>query len=102
MDFEHSANAQFWLLRLNAFIKQYLLPHNAAWHSATREGNYPPPFMEDLKELARSEGLWNLFLPGLRDNEPGTRLSNLDYAPLAEAMGALPWAAEVFNCSAPD
>jgi acyl-CoA dehydrogenase len=46
-------------------------------------------------------GLWNLFLPGLRDDEPGTRLSHLEYAPLAESMGRLPWAAEVFNCSAP-
>jgi acyl-CoA dehydrogenase len=67
-----------------------------------QQGIYPPPFLEDLKSLAREEGLWNLFLPGLRDGEPGTRLSNLDYAPLAEAMGRLPWAAELFNCSAPD
>jgi hypothetical protein len=67
-----------------------------------QEGVYPPPFLEDLKALAREEGLWNLFLPTLRADEPGTRLSNLDYAPLAEVMGRLPWAAEVFNCSAPD
>jgi acyl-CoA dehydrogenase len=46
--------------------------------------------------------LWNLFLPALRDDEPGTRLSNLAYAPLAEIMGRVPWSAEVFNCSAPD
>ncbi len=59
-------------------------------------------FMADLKALAHSEGLWNLFLPGLRDDEPGTRLSNLEYAPLAEIMGRIPWASEVFNCSAPD
>jgi acyl-CoA dehydrogenase len=58
--------------------------------------------MEDLKALARDEDLWNLCLPHLREGEPGTRLSNLDYAPLAELMGRLPWAAEVFNCSAPD
>jgi acyl-CoA dehydrogenase len=55
-----------------------------------------------LKALAREEGLWNLCLPRLEDSERGTRLSNLDYAPLAEIMGRLPWAAEVFNCSAPD
>ncbi len=102
MNFEPSATAQLWLGRLNAFTERYLLPHNAAWHQAARAGGYPPPFMEDLKELARAEGLWNLFLPQLRDDEPGTRLSNLDYAPLAEAMGPLPWSAEVFNCSAPD
>jgi acyl-CoA dehydrogenase len=79
-----------------------VLPYNAAWHRSVQDGVFPPPFMEDLKSLARDEGLWNLFLPGLRDHEPGTRVSNLDYAPLAETMGRLPWAAEVFNCSAPD
>jgi acyl-CoA dehydrogenase len=51
---------------------------------------------------ARAAGLWNLFLPDLRDDEPGMRLSNMEYAPLAEIMGRVPWASEVFNCSAPD
>ncbi len=83
-------------------MQRYLLPHNAAWHQAVLQGQYPPPFLEDLKTLAREEGLWNLFLPGLREGEPGTRLDNLDYAPLAETMGRLHWASEVFNCSAPD
>ncbi len=58
--------------------------------------------MADLKALAKSEGLWNLFLTGLKSDEPGNGLSNLDYAPLAELMGRIPWASEVFNCSAPD
>lgn len=102
MNFEHSPQALALLQRLNDFMQRYVLPHNAAWHQAVLQGHYPPPFLEDLKTLAREEGLWNLFLPGLRDDEPGTRLSNLDYAPLAETMGRLPWAAEVFNCSAPD
>ncbi len=83
-------------------MDRYLLPYNAAWHRSVRDGVYPPPFIEDLKQLAREERLWNLFLPGLRDCEPGQGLSNTDYAPLAELMGRLPWAAEVFNCSAPD
>src|SRR6185437_8953169 len=48
------------------------------------------------------EGLWNLFLPGLKPDEPGTQMSNLDYAPCAEIMGLHDWASEVFNCSAPD
>ncbi len=102
MDFNPSPLARQMCDRLNAFIDRYVLPYNAAWHAAVQAGDYPPPFLEDLKALAREEGLWNLFLPTLRDDEPGTRLSNLDYAPLAEAMGRLPWAAEVFNCSAPD
>lgn len=102
MDFALSPLALELRDRLLAFMDRYLLPYNAAWHAAVAAGDYPPPFVEDLKALAREEGLWNLFLPTLRDDEPGTRLSNLDYAPLAEAMGRLPWAAEVFNCHAPD
>lgn len=102
MDFNHSPRALALRRQLEAFMQQYLLPYNAAWHRSVQEGIYPPPFLEDLKALAREEGLWNLFLPGLQADEPGTRLGHLDYAPLAEAMGRLPWAAEVFNCSAPD
>ncbi|MDZ4144899.1 MAG: acyl-CoA dehydrogenase family protein [Burkholderiales bacterium] len=102
MNFAHSPQALALRQRLDDFMQQYLLPYNAAWHRAVQDGVYPPPFVEDLKVLAREEGLWNLFLPTLRDDEPGTRLNHLDYAPLAESMGRLPWAAEVFNCSAPD
>ncbi len=102
MDFAPSDRALRMTGQLENFMQRYLLPYNAAWHACVQAGDYPPPFLEDLKLLAREEGLWNLFLPRLRDDEPGTRLSNRDYAPLAEAMGRLPWAAEVFNCSAPD
>ena len=102
MDFAHSPRAQALRLQLEAFMQRYLLPYNAAWHRSVQAGIYPPPFVEDLKALAREEGLWNLFLPSLGSDQPGTRLCNLDYAPLAEIMGRLPWAAEVFNCSAPD
>lgn len=59
------------------------------------------PGLEKLKELARAEGLWNLFLPKNYGHlSPG--LTNLEYAPLAEIMGKVPWSSEVFNCSAPD
>jgi acyl-CoA dehydrogenase len=102
MDFAHSPRALALRQRLQAFMQRYVLPYNPAWHRAVHDGVYPPPFLEDLKSLAREEGLWNLFLPNLTDAEPGTCLSNLDYAPLAEVMGRIPWASEVFNCSAPD
>ena len=102
MDFAPSPLARELHERLTAFMDRYLQPYNAAWHAAVVAGDYPPPFVEDLKALAREEGLWNLFLPTLQPDEPGTRLCNLDYAPLAETMGRLPWAAEVFNCQAPD
>jgi acyl-CoA dehydrogenase len=102
MDLRPGERSDAFLARMRSFIDRYLLPHNAAWHASVARGEFPPPFLEDLKALAREEGLWNLCLPHLRAEEPGTRLSNLAYAPLAEAMGRLPWAAEVFNCNAPD
>lgn len=102
MNFAPSPRSQELGVRLAAFLRRYVLPYNAAWHGAVRDGHYPPPFLEDLKTLAREEGLWNLFLPTLDAGAPGTVMSNLDYAPLAEMMGRIPWSAEVFNCSAPD
>lgn len=101
MNFNPSERAEAWLQRLEAFLERYVLPLNAAWHAAAAAGG-PPDFMADLRALAREEGLWNLCLPGLPEGAPGTGLSHADYAPLAEAMGRLPWAAEVFNCNAPD
>ena len=53
MDFAPSPRAQEMLQRLNAFLERYLLPHNAAWHAAAQAGQFPPPFLEDLKALAR-------------------------------------------------
>jgi len=74
----------------------------AEWHRWSDAGEYPLDLIEPLKAQARALGLWNLFLPSLRPDQPGTQLSNLDYAPLAEIMGRVPWAAEIFNCNAPD
>lgn len=101
MDFELSPRAREWLGRLQDFIDRFVLPHNAAWHREAAAGRHAG-FVAELQTLARDEGLWNLCLPGLPAGAPGTRLSNLDYAPLAEAMGRLPWSAEIFNCNAPD
>mgnify|MGYP006209920145 CR=1 FL=1 len=60
MDFHHSPRALALRQQLEAFMQQYLLPYNAAWHRSVQEGIYPPPFLEDLKALAREAGLWNL------------------------------------------
>jgi acyl-CoA dehydrogenase len=102
MDFEASERSRELARRLTDFVDDHVLPRNAEWHRGVAAGVFPPPFMEDLKALAREEGLWNLFLPTLDATEPGTALSNLDYAPLAEIMGRVPWSSEVFNCNAPD
>lgn len=101
MDFAPSERACAWQRKLEAFMDRYLLPCNAAWHAAAARGE-AADFATDLRTLAREEGLWNLCLPVLPEDAPGTPLSHRDYAPLAEAMGRLPWAAEVFNCNAPE
>ena len=102
MDFALSPRAQALQAQVRRFMDDLVLPSNRDWHRWADAGVYPLDVIEPLKERARDGGLWNLFLPALREDEPGTRLSNLDYAPLAEAMGRVPWASEVFNCSAPD
>ena len=102
MDFAYSDSSLAMQQKLRAFMETHVVPRNAAYIAATERGDFPPPFMEDLKDLAKAEGLWNLFLPALRDDEPGQGLSNMDYAPLAEIMGRMIWSAEIFNCNAPD
>jgi acyl-CoA dehydrogenase len=102
MDFSYNDKTELLRVQVSNFMHDHIAPRIAQWQDEVRSGQYPVSFMEDLKSLAKSEGLWNLFLPGLSDDEPGTRLSNLEYAPLAEIMGRIPWSSEVFNCSAPD
>lgn len=102
MNFQYPDHVVQLQQRLQTFFDRYLLPANGRWLEQSEQGVYPLELINDLKALARDEGLWNLFLPALRAGEPGTRLSNLEYAPLSEIMGRLPWAAEVFNCNAPD
>ena len=101
MDFDLSGRSEAWLEKLQAFFDQEVLPRHRAWLTHVAKGE-AAPFMGDLQRKARAAGLWNLCLPELADDEPGTRLSNLEYAPLAEIMGRLFWAPEVFNCQAPD
>jgi acyl-CoA dehydrogenase len=102
MDFAYTTKVEDLRARVRAFLDEHIVPRQGQWRREVNAGQYPVSFMEDLKALARSEGLWNLFLPHLKDDEPGTRLSNLEYAPLAEIMGRIGWASEVFNCNAPD
>jgi len=102
MQFQFSEDNLQMQRTLRQFMDRHVLPHNAEYERQAASGVYPSAVIEPLKDLAREAGLWNLFLPGLKDDEPGTRLSNMEYAPLAEIMGRLPWAAEVFNCNAPD
>lgn len=102
MNFSYSVKTQALREQLCRFMDQHIVPRIGAWQQDVAAGIYPVSFMDDLKALARAEGLWNLFLPSLQDGEPGQGLTNLEYAPLAEIMGRVSWASEVFNCNAPD
>ena len=102
MNFANSPKVEDLLRRVRGFMDEHIVPRQRQWLEEVHAGQYPVSFMEDLKATAKAEGLWNLFLPHLEDGKPGTRLTNLEYAPLAELMGRVSWASEVFNCSAPD
>ena len=105
MDFQTSDRAQEFSERLQSFMDERVLPAEPVWSEQVRESaargepHCHPAVMEELKEEARSRGLWNLFLP---DPDHGPGLSNLEYAPLAEIMGRTRIASEACNCSAPD
>ena len=106
MDFEYSPRCNELRERLLAFMDRHVYPNEHRFHEevATNRaaGNawVPTKLIEELKPLAREARLWNLFLP--KSTRVPEGLSNLDYAPLCEIMGRVHFAAEVFNCSAPD
>ncbi|MDO8705601.1 MAG: acyl-CoA dehydrogenase family protein [Sulfuricaulis sp.] len=102
MNFELPEDVQQMQKTMRRFMDEQVLPRNAEFERIAATGVFPTAMVEPLKKLAREAGFWNIFLPGLREDEPGTQLSNMQYAPLAEIMGRIPWAAEIFNCNAPD
>jgi len=102
MDFTPSARVRTLQERLGGFMERHVYPNESRyWEEIRASGNphHRPRILEELKSRAREAGLWNLFLP---DPRYGAGLGNLEYAPLAEIMGRVLWAPEVFNCSAPD
>ncbi len=95
-------HARALLEAVRAFVQAHVLPAEAVFQRQLAEAPSRwsiPAVMEELKQRARADGLWNLFLP---DHEGGAGLTNLEYASLCEVMGSSPIAPEVFNCSAPD
>jgi acyl-CoA dehydrogenase len=101
MIFKFSEKAKAYQEQLKVFMDKHVYPNEATFAKQIEEGDrwQPVPILEELKKKARSEGLWNLFLP---ESEYGAGLTNLEYTPLCEIMGRSPMAPEVFNCSAPD
>jgi acyl-CoA dehydrogenase len=100
--FEPSPRATALKAQLQAFMDAHVYPNEALYEQQLHEGPErfrQPPIIEELKVKAKAEGLWNLFLP---HSENGAGLTNLEYAALAEIMGKVHFASEVFNCSAPD
>ena len=102
MDFAYNDRTKELVGRVQDFMDRYVYPNEEVYYEQLEEGDNRwkvIPVLEELKEKAREEGLWNLFLP---ESELGGGLTNLEYAPVCEVMGRINWAPEVFNCSAPD
>lgn len=95
-------------LEVQAAVRQFMrddvVPNEELYYAQLEEVGLDgyPPLLDKLKSLALQKGLWNLFLPDLRHDDPGTRLSNLDYAPVSEMLGSVAFASEALNCAAPD
>ena len=107
MDFTMSDKQKEWLERVQAFMNTHVRPAVPIYKKQDAEGARWKviPIIEELKKKARAEGLWNMFMPpsSHEDDEfHGAKVTNLEYALLAEEMGHISWASEVFNCSAPD
>src|SRR2546425_4366641 len=102
MDFAYSEKVNELRKRLRDFMDRYIYPNEQTYRdqiAASGNPHHHAEIVDELKARAKEEGLWNLFLP---DDEYGAGLTNLEYAPLAEIMGRVMWASEVFNCAAPD
>ena len=104
MEFKYNQRTSELLDQIQRFMQEHIYPIEKEIYEFTHNPDnlwVVPPQIEELKAKAHSMGLWNLFLP--HEYEPySPGLTNLEYAPLAEAMGRVGWASEVFNCSAPD
>lgn len=105
MTYELSERASNLASQLDEFMQRHVFPVEKLYHEQVDAADNrwsTPPLMAELKERAKEEGLWNLFIPSDHDKHGGAGLSNLEYAPLAELMGRVLWSSEIFNCSAPD
>lgn len=103
MDFTPSPAAIETRDRVQQFFDAEIMPRDAEFRRQHGdEGQAWPDVLVELRGKAKELGLWNMALPQLADDEPGTRLSNLEFSYVAEIIGRLTWAPFVFNCNAPD
>ncbi len=102
MNFEYSDTVKNLVQRVRGFMDEYIFPNVTTFETQIAENPWETAdIVTELKEKARSAGLWNLFLP-VEHGQYSAGLTNMEYAPLAEEMGRVTWASEVFNCAAPD
>ena len=101
MNFEFSDKVKELQARVTAFMDEHVYLNEHVFEEQVAAGGRwcIPPIMEEMKAAAKSQGLWNLFLP---ESDLGYGLNNMEYAPLCEIMGRSPIGPEAFNCSAPD
>jgi acyl-CoA dehydrogenase len=104
MPYEFTAKGLATLEEVKSFMDDHIYPNEAEYRQQQQEigKQETPPILDKLKAAARERGLWNLFLPHLSPDAPGTKLSNLDYAPISEQLGKVTFSSEVLNCAAPD
>jgi acyl-CoA dehydrogenase len=88
--------------QVESFFQQRVLPNNKLWEQQAHAGQAIPDIQQTLRKEAKALGLWNMALPRLTEDEPGMRMSNLEFTAVAEILGRLEWGSHVFNCNAPD
>ncbi|MGI9616493.1 MAG: acyl-CoA dehydrogenase, partial [Acidimicrobiales bacterium] len=102
---QYSRQGQELQAAVQSYMDDFIYPNEEEYYEEYASlGNVhaTPPIMQKLKAAAHERGLWNLFIPHLDPDAPGTKLSNLDYAPISEQLGKVRFASEALNCSAPD
>ncbi len=104
MTYEFTTEGSALLDEVMLFMGEHIYPIEAEYGQQAEQlgETSDPPILETLQAIARERGLWNLFLPDLAPEAPGTKLSNLDYAPISEELGRVTFAPDVLNCQAPD
>jgi acyl-CoA dehydrogenase len=113
MNFEHDEQTKYWLGRVSRFMDEHIIPAIPIYEKQHEEGERWKviPIVEELKKKAKAEGIWNMFMPpepaGFKQVDEtfefeGPQLSNVAYSAIAELLGRVGFASEVFNCSAPD